>query len=250
MNKLAILLIIAIALNSCSIFRKGGQNASDRMDKKVIEENYVPAGFKYFKGKMKVNMNSDAYNGTMMLFLKIRDDSLIWGSVTALLGFEVARFFITKDSLTLLDRMHQTYYKYPFSILGDKFGIYDINYQFIQDFFTGNYLFDISKNFDRQENETNLVYSMTDKGTQKTVFVNKKNFRINKYVILNDSLSRHIVIDYSDKIKNKGIAIPKQIRVEVIKPYKMDAEMTYSNINFQEFLEFNTEIPASYEKGK
>lgn len=249
MNKTFLLLILLFSLGSCHIFRKAGSDSSDKTIKKVQDENYVPTGFKSFKGKMKIDLNSEAFSGKMMLFLKIRNDSLIWGSVTAVLGFEVARFYITKDSITLLDRLHQKYYRFPFSILADKFGIHDIDYRFVQNFFMGNYLFDLTNKFVRSQDETNLVFYLKDKIMDKTVFVNKKTFRISRYILQNDSLSQHIVVDYLDKIKNKGITIPKQITIEMISPYKLNADMVYSNINFNVPLEFNTDIPQSYEKG-
>jgi len=250
MNKYAVVLLVFSLLTSCQVFRQNRNISPEKTIQKVQNENYIPTDFNWFRGKMKVNLQSDFYTGNMMLFLKIRNDSLIWGSVTAVVGFEVFRFFITKDSFTLIDRMHKTYYTYPISFITDKFGIPDVNYKLAQNFFIGNALFELNSRFEQRTDENNIIMNLPDHGFSKTVYIDKKTFRITRYILKNESSSQHLEIEYKGKIKNNGNSIPEEILLQLISPNKMTADMTYTNIVFNKPMDFNTEIPASYEKAK
>ena len=55
--------------------------------------------------------------------LRMRNDSLVWLSVTATMGVEVLRAKVSNDSVWVLNRMEKTYLAEPLDSLGAKVGM-------------------------------------------------------------------------------------------------------------------------------
>lgn len=64
-------------------------------------------------GELKVESGEFPFSGT----LRMRRDSTIWISASALMGIENLRALITQDSVILINRMDQTYLAEPFSAM-------------------------------------------------------------------------------------------------------------------------------------
>ncbi len=76
--------------------------------------------------------------------IKIVKDSAMWISVTALMGIEVFRLFLTPDSLKYINRLKSTYYVGNYEKLKQTLNT-DIDFFMLQSILT-NYIFSNSKN--------------------------------------------------------------------------------------------------------
>jgi hypothetical protein len=170
MNKyllLTLLLIASLSLDSCRrqrMTRSTGQTptASSTPDSTVaarpvpaaptdsavvvrpprpgIEEartNVAEIDFRYLTAKSKISFKSqhqDIDNANVNI--RVRKDSLIWLSVSKL-GFEAVRGLITKDSITIVDKVHKEYSVYDFSTLSKQFN-FSMNFELLQALIVGN----------------------------------------------------------------------------------------------------------------
>lgn len=62
-------------------------------------------------GKLQMASGEMNFSGTV----RMRRDSVVWMSVTALMGMESARALITQDSVVFVNRMDQTYLAEPYA---------------------------------------------------------------------------------------------------------------------------------------
>ncbi len=69
--------------------------------------------------------------------MRCRRDSMIWLSITPLLGIEVARAIITKDSVKFVDRIHSEFFTGDFAYIS-KLLHADLDYEMIQSLLVGN----------------------------------------------------------------------------------------------------------------
>lgn len=67
-------------------------------------------------GELQMESGSMGFSGS----LRMRRDSVVWVSVTALMGMESARTRITEDSVVLVNRMDQTYMAETYADVADK----------------------------------------------------------------------------------------------------------------------------------
>ena len=85
--------------------------------KKLVSPMAHAANYEWMSAKMsgevKVESGEFPFSGT----LRMRRDSTIWISASALMGIENLRALITQDSVILINRMDQTYLAEPFSTM-------------------------------------------------------------------------------------------------------------------------------------
>jgi hypothetical protein len=84
--------------------------------------------------------------------LRAKKDSIIWISISPLLGIEVARVMITPDSVMMLDRIHNKYQVNTFETINKLLQL-KVNFEIVQALLYGNF-FAYKKN----ENRFNSVY--------------------------------------------------------------------------------------------
>lgn len=81
------------------------------------------AGFQWMTAKVNgtllLNPSSSVFNFTGTV--RMRCDSAIWVSASAMLGIENIRALITNDSIVMINRMDQTYLAEPLAVVAEKF---------------------------------------------------------------------------------------------------------------------------------
>ncbi len=106
-----------------------------------IEEaraNVAEIDFKYLAAKSKLSFKSkDQDINNANVTTRVQKDSLIWMSVSVVGGIEVARIQITRDSVTILDKIHREYSRYDFQTLSQRFN-FAMNYDLLQALIVGN----------------------------------------------------------------------------------------------------------------
>ncbi|GAA4456448.1 hypothetical protein GCM10023189_25740 [Nibrella saemangeumensis] len=110
------------------------------MPRPGIEEarsNVAEIDFTYLTAKSKVSFKSkeqDINNANVNL--RVKKDSVIWFSVTGL-GIEVARGLVTRDTITIQDKVHREYVKYDFPTLSKRFN-FNLDFDLLQALIVGN----------------------------------------------------------------------------------------------------------------
>ena len=105
-----------------------------------IEEartNVAEIDFRFLTAKAKVSFKSkdqDIDNATVNI--RVKKDSLIWIAVSKI-GIEAARVLVTRDSVTILDKVHSEYSQYDFPSLSRRFN-FDLNFELLQALIVGN----------------------------------------------------------------------------------------------------------------
>ena len=101
-----------------------------KLDKNLLEYDYVS-----FKSEFNVRVKED--KKSFKANVRIKRDSIVWISISPLLGIEVARIIFTQDSIKLIDKWNDQYYLGNFAYINDKFDT-DLDFLMVQDLFVGN----------------------------------------------------------------------------------------------------------------
>jgi hypothetical protein len=225
--------------------------------------------FKWLVAKIEVEYKDrDNDPQSFDVNLRARKDSAIWLSITPLLGIEVARVLITRDSLLIIDRIHKTCmvrgYGYLEGLLKTK-----VNFEIMQAVMVGNY-FPYLKNEKLKsvyEDSTFLILSTLNKRQAKRVMedkdVNKPiiqdfwidgNYKIRKSKITDDKLNRTLEADYNNFFDlnadsatvNKKL-FPQNIEVNVTSATPLKIKVQYNKVTEEPTsLPFN--VPEKYER--
>lgn len=105
-----------------------------------IEEartNVAEIDFQYLTAKSKISFKSPEQDiDNANINIRVRKDSLIWLSVSKL-GIEAVRGMITRDSITIIDKIHREYTVYDFPTLSRQFH-FEMNFALLQALIVGN----------------------------------------------------------------------------------------------------------------
>ena len=101
----------------------------------LLRKNDLAFNTLSLKGKARLDINGNTNNVSMNI--RMKRDEMIWVSVTAIAGIEVARVLITPDSIKVRNNFQNVYLKKPFSYV-HSFTNKQVNFKLLQSVFSGN----------------------------------------------------------------------------------------------------------------
>jgi len=207
--------------------------------------------FQTFSARVKVHyQGSDGKDYEFNAFIRIKKDSLIWVSVHAALGIEAFRMLITPDSVKILDKLKKIVRLRSVSYLQEAIHL-PIDFGTLQDLLIGNPIFLDSSDI--------LFY----KKGQEGLSLMSMGSLFKNYVTLNDANNTmlHSKLDDTDPMRartcdltygdytlvdNKPFSTYR--KVSVAEKYKVDIEMIYKQVKFNDPLSINFAIPKNYKR--
>lgn len=211
---------------------KSGNNKKDKLNSIVLKNlTFRTLSFKA-KAVLKINEKSNDVN----MNFRIRNNEVIWVSVTALAGLEVARALITPDSLKILNRLDNIYINKPFDYI-HEFINEQINFETLQSVLLGNAILEFISD------STELKMD-ADEATLKTVLgeliYNLHVNPSNKVILtnLNDEVNeQELSVNYSDFKSVNRQEIPHVV--------VMDSKANNKNIGLElNFLKVDMDTPV------
>lgn len=106
-------------------------------DEKKANFKIQETDFEYLTAKAKFSFKNDKQDiDNATINFRVRKDSLIWFSVTAV-GFEVARGMISPQEIVVLDKFNKDHYAYSYPALSRRFQ-FELSYSLLQAVLIGN----------------------------------------------------------------------------------------------------------------
>jgi hypothetical protein len=239
------------------------EEGADYLFGKLKENEFRFTGFSAkFSAEYKNNGDKKSLDGQ----IRILHDSIIWITITPVLGIEVMRIMITQDSVKFINRMNNTYFTGDFGYVNNFLNT-NIDFDLLQSFLTGN---------DLSFYENGKFRASLDKGQYKLSTAERKKL---KKFVRNSQENLRILIqniwidpetfkitqadvkeirrenikleaDYSDYEKIEDQLFPKVMIFEIFADNKIAVNVQFSKININTPLTFPYKIPQSYKQIK
>lgn len=271
MNKIYILLLLIaltvfpILFSNCSTKKSFAKNnikeiSANRLIHEIEQNNFV---FDQFQTKFNAKVETPDANLSFKGQLRMKNDSIIWISVSLPIGVEVIRGIITKDSVFMINRTDKTYIKESikkFKQIPSKIAEICI----IQSIFVGN---DITlkkdeKYFVEMKNgkynllcNNNLINNTNNINEADTVLksllIDPETFRIcNLFLQKNVKKTHKVELNYDkfEIIENR--MIPTEIELEISENQNFYIDISYSNIIINTEQDFKFSIPKKFNQAK
>ncbi len=218
----------------------------------------------------KANVTVVREGGEMNFNISYRSkkDSVIWISVSPLLGIEVARLMITEDSVKILDKINNKYELTSFESINKMLQM-KVNFEIVQALLYGNF-FAYKKN----ENRFNSVYLEDSLGSQfyilsslnkkklkrsleekdlnkpviQDVYVNDTTYRINRVQVEDQRINKILNTEYSDFRLTDGGLFPFKSKTNITADKNIEIRIEYGKVAKAESLDFPFTIPNNYER--
>ena len=203
-----------------------------------------------FSAKLDVEYrDGDGKKYDVNAVIRMYKDSVIWVSVTAILGIEGLRAYITKDSVKLLNKQDRIYTARSVSYLQEVTAL-PLNLSTLQDLLVGNPVF----------LEPNIISYSKSPGTVSllslgdffknllTVSSDNKLAISSKLDDVEEMRNRTCYLSYDDYETRKGPNFSTRRSINVSEKKKLDIKLNYKQYEFNETLSFPFNVPKNYTR--
>lgn len=253
--------VAPVAADIKPMVNKSVQELQDKLDSATFNLEYVNA-------KAAVVLINDSNEVSFNISYRSKKDSVIWISVSPLLGIEVARLMITPDSVKMLDKIHNKYEATSFESINKMLQM-KVNFEIVQALLYGNF-FAYKKN----ENRFNSVYLEDSLGSQfyilsslnkkklkrsleekdlnkpviQDVYVNDTTYRINRVQVEDQRINKILNTEYGDFRLTDGGLFPFKSKTNITADKNIEIRIEYGKVAKAESLDFPFNIPNNYER--
>lgn len=250
-NKVSIVLMLLVLLTGCKSRKETiKQPASKIIDHSKSDRlNAIHAAeinFNTLAIKAKADLTVDNNQHDVTMNIRIQKDQIIWVSITAFAGLEVARALITPDSIKILNRLENTYASRPFSFI-HQFTNKEIGFQTFQSILVGNavseWIGDTTK-MSIDGGKTKLS------GGGKSLTCNYQFNEWNRPVqanLIGENVAQSLLIHYADFaiISGKNISQSVNMQSRVEDKY-IQLGLHYAKVSIDEALDFPFVVPKRF----
>lgn len=218
--------------------------SSKRNQLAVIKERQLV--FNTFSGRASTKLNINGNSNDVTLNIRISRDKQIWVSITALLGIEVARAVITPDSIKIINKLQGLYIKKPFSYIY-TYASRQVNYKTLESLLVGNAVPEmLNENATLKADSANTTLSGTLQDLVYKLMLNP-GLKVSQIDLSNQGAGQSLQVNNSDFIQADNRIIPSQIAIaSTINDKKIQANLHYTKVDFDQQLEFPFNIPERY----
>lgn len=215
--------------------------------------------------KTKITFVNDTLSEEFKTLIRIKKDSMLWLSVTPLLGIEAARLFLTPDTIIFIDRIHKKYFAGHYDFFMEKYQI-DIDFYTIQSLLTGS-----SIEFDDDERvrsgadrESGLYFISTNKKRKvkkyfkkekekkikndlQVIWLEPNHFKITRLFLTDNTFNQTLACEYGDFILQDQQLFPGKMLFFIDSQKDIKLQVVVDKITLDAEYNLSITIPEKYE---
>jgi hypothetical protein len=244
-------------------------NSKCRLDYKTARSlsRYVKENefkFTWVNAKANVESNIDGKEESFDIKLSIKKDSAMLISIRYLLGLEVAKVLITKDSVKFVNYVSKNYFKGDFNFINELLNA-DVDFDVLQAVLFGN-----SAEFSEDDTKLkpvtdrqNCRYLLSTerkrklrkiqngaelKNAMQTLTLNPDNFKILLNEFIDPSTNRRFIANYSNFTAKDSVFAPYHVDIDIVAQKKATLKIEYVRIEKNQPQKLSINIPARYDE--
>ncbi len=244
MNKSLFGILIVCTLSAC-VGPKGLINSSSKSVSHVLKNAQEKgAEVDWFTAQLKgqVKLNDKTY--PVSARLRMRQDSAIWISISAILGLEAARIHLTPDSLKLINRLNSTYFVGDVKELTKRYNLH-LSFHEIQNVLLGKHSFSNPNTFQLLPSEKDYILFADSDTANYTLRLNSEFFPLEINSVQHDSIT--FKLSYSSFVAVQEEWLPQNTDLKVLTPNNdLNFTYSYSKMLINRPKKIKLSIPSSY----
>jgi hypothetical protein len=181
--------------------------------------------------------------------IRMYKDSVIWVSVTAILGIEGLRACITRDSVKLLNKQERVYTARSVTYLQEVTEL-PLSLSSLQDLLVGNPVF-LDSNIVSYSKSPGTVSLLSLGDFFKNLFTVTEDSKLaisSKLDDIEETRNRTCYLSYEDYEAKKGPNFSTRRFINISEKKKLDIKLNYRQYEFNETLSFPFTIPKNYTR--
>jgi hypothetical protein len=198
---------------------------------------YIKASARYEDDKQSQNVNAE---------IRIRKDEIILISVRVL-GVTVAKALITPTRVSYYEKLGKKYFDGNYELLSQWLGT-ELDFNKVQNMLLGRAMDNLKQGTYKASLENGLHKLTSTRGGITKVFL----FEGAQYLLKNQIISqqepepRSVNVAYPAHVNHSKVTLPSEIKIEAVQNDKVNIDIEYNNVNFDEDISFPYEVPEGY----
>ena len=222
---------------------KGGKDLINNLSKNMID-------FKTFSAKIKVQYeDSKGKQPDVNAFVRMHKDSIIWISINAtFLSIEAFRILITKNHVTILNKLQKQVEEHPFSFI-EEIAKIPLDFKTLQDIIIGNPIYLGDKVVSYKQTENHILLSTIGKYFKNLLTLSSSNNVVERSKLddLDVALNRTGDLTYGDYENKPGFFFSTYREITVAEKTKVDIILNFKQYDFNSDLSYPFAIPKNYK---
>lgn len=229
---------------------------------RYVKENEFE--FDWLTTKANVETLVDDKEESFDIKVSIRKDSAMLVSIHYLLGLQVAKVLITKDSVVFVNYIDKTYFKGDFVYINNLLAA-DLDFELIQAVMFGN-----SSEFQDDESKLkpvadrqNCKYLLSTLRKRKlrrvqtggsephdatqVLTLNPENYKILRNEFIDPVTERQFIATYSNFITKDSVFAPYHVDIDIVAQKKANIKIDYVRIEKNSTQKLSLNIPSKYD---
>ncbi len=210
-------------------------------------DNINRKSWQYFSDRLNIYyVSGDGQEMSGTLSLRMRNDSILWFSVSVAFGIQVAKGIITRDSVLVLDLYHKEYMRLGIADLSNMLGA-RVSLRELQNLIVSNPIFDTV--YYNRDTQSGAWYSSNAASTNM-LFTNTVG-NIDSSVIAETGKNRQIKVVYEGEQRSGTFAVPQQMRITAFGDKNtVRLQAAFTNPSDAVIPSYPFSIPAGYTQKK
>lgn len=248
----------SVATNPVSVQPTDSAAGATRPNRPGIDEaraHVAEIDFRFLTAKSKISFKSPSQDiDNANINIRVRKDSLIWLSVSKL-GIEAVRGLITKDSITIVDKIHKEYSVYDFPTLSKQFN-FEMNFDLLQALIIGNLPLP-KQPAQKIKNERDYLLLRQSEGKVLVEnYIGTQDRKLKKLMVTEQPTKNTLRLDYEDFTSLNNFLFPYTSLVTVDYKSRTDGQFYQTLLRIKhskvELIDKNPgfpfSIPANYQR--
>lgn len=211
--------------------------------------------FTTFSGKLDVDYgDADGKKYDVNAHLRMYADSVIWISITAILGIEGLRVLVTRDSVKLLDKQNKIYTARSVAYLQELTAL-PLDLSTLQDLLIGNPVFLDPNLLSYSKSENGVTLQSLGEWFKALISFSTKDFSVSNSKLddvdpLRNRTCYLTYTDYDNKRDDTGnrFNFSSKRTISVSEKKNLDIKLEFKQSEFNEKLSFPFSIPKNYDR--
>lgn len=239
---LSFLLIASLFLSACALRKKKSERAAGTLStdlvaiEKAVNENAFDFEYLSFRGAGRFEGLGMQQNLTLNFRMKRHE--IVWISVQAILGIEVARALVTKDSVYIIQNLpERNYYEYSLDSLSNILSV-PLSVTQLQDLFIGNPLLPYSGAKVALQGDSVVVEKRSSDFILREFFANGIP-KIARNLLLSTAKDGTADVHYLTFEEVNTKQMPSKVNIFVQRPdFTAKLDLNYTNISLEPISQF------------
>lgn len=245
---------------------------ASRKDLKIKKTEYLleqidehKLNFTTFSAKADIKLDRNGKKQSFKSTIRLKKDSAVWMSITPLLGIEVARVLITRDTVKIINRLEKNYFIGDYKYINKRFNL-EFDFDQIQAILLGNpidfesddkILFSLDKDRyylgDLRKRKIKKVDEKPQKIERKdeellSLWIDPVNFKTVNFLLTDPTADRILLGKYSDFKTVENQLIPHGLDFEIQAEKPSVVGIDYSRVYLDKAIKFSFNISSKYEQ--